>query len=77
MNIQITEKTRTATSRCTRDFSCQERGGRKPCPVTECVLGEVIFIECQEPYCTYRLNYADAQICTCPTRKELYLKHSI
>jgi len=76
MKFQINEETLKATTRCMKGFSCLEGDRSDLCRVTQSVIGDVIFIECHEPYCTYKLDYGNSKICTCPTRRQIYNKYN-
>ncbi|MDH3290633.1 MAG: hypothetical protein OEO20_14665 [Gemmatimonadota bacterium] len=73
MALVVSEEVRLSATDCRKDFGCLAGDGTDLCRVTDCIAGQVHFIECRsEGYCSYQQAFGDAALCGCPVRKELY-----
>lgn len=75
--MEITKETIEKTTKCLKNFECLN-GGSIRCKVEDCINNEVHFVKSSSTeYCPYNLSFGDDNICTCPTRKEIYNKYGI
>ena len=73
--LKINKETLEKTVHCKKDFDCI-KNNNICCKVESCVNKEVHFVECSEKKsCYYRMTFGHSDICTCPTRKEIYNKY--
>ena len=73
--MEIKKEILDKTVHCTKDFDCL-KNNNICCIVVHCVNKEVHFVECrQDCSCSYRVNFGNSYICSCPTRKEIYNKY--
>ena len=78
MNIEIDEGVVRATTRCNDHFSCLSGDLARLCKVEDCVSDAVYFVKCvEETDCNYKVPFGDGQVCTCPTRKEIYFRYKM
>ena len=77
MNYQVSNETKENTERCPNKFKCLEDSKFKLCPVIDFIRTEkLLFVDGKYNFsCSYRLHFADADICRCPVRFELYKKY--
>lgn len=77
MIMDIDKDTLHRTTDCTKDFDCLNNKSCICCKVKQCI-SNVLFIKCpEENRCFYKLPFAQENICTCPTRKEIFNKHGV
>ncbi len=73
--MEINEAIINETKNCNKDFSCLKNKEHLFCKVRRCINSSVHFIECIDDIkCSYRINYGDCVICSCPIRKEVFNK---
>ncbi|OGV81210.1 MAG: hypothetical protein A3K19_22505 [Lentisphaerae bacterium RIFOXYB12_FULL_65_16] len=80
MEFAVAQEVRRKTNRCESDFACLACQPQCLCPVVSAIDGGVLFIEpkCeQKMFCTYRMQFGNGTMCTCPTRKELYHRYRV
>lgn len=77
LNMEIDNKTISATSGCERNFDCLKSGRFVFCRVEECINKKVHFVKnIDKLYCNYKMSFGDSSVCTCPTRKEIFNRYS-
>jgi hypothetical protein len=78
MDICVSNETLSQTTRCKKNMSCLKGSTDHLCPVEQCVRGKVHFVTClNKEGCSYRIPFADGQVCHCPVRKEIYNKYHV
>jgi hypothetical protein len=77
MKYQVGDKLQEMTTRCEKGFSCLDGDPSCLCAVTDCVMGDVVFVEFKKDYCRYSVSYGNERICTCPIRKALYNQYRV
>lgn len=77
--LKIKKEILEATGDCGKDFSCLSSNGEILCGVKEEIGGELYFIkdDAAIDYCFYKNSFGNSDICTCPTRKEVYNAYGI
>jgi len=64
------------TTKCKHNFSCLETGNcgdRSICEVEYANGDPVLFLKTTEgTMCRYRVNFANKQVCMCPTHYQIY-----
>ena len=77
--LEIDQKTIKETIHCDNNFEClrNENYVCRVAKIERCIGGKVLFIECKDRFCNYKIGFGDGTICTCPTRKEIYNKYHI
>jgi hypothetical protein len=66
------------TTECGKSFSCLKCGREAVCGAVDCVSDKILFVECRKGlHCPYKRAIGDSHFCCCPTRLELYKRHSI
>ncbi len=76
--MKIDKEILEKTSYCKSNFVCLNDDKHNYCKVKKMVADEFPFMECLESiYCPYKMDFKFADICTCPTRKELFNKYGI
>ena len=66
------------TSTCEKKFQCLNNESNSLCKVVDSINQEVHFVKCLcKDICNYQMSYGLSNICTCPTRKEIFNKYSI
>ena len=74
--LEIENKIIEETTKCEKEFACLASHAQKCCKVEHSVAGKVLFVESlDENECRYKVHFGYSFMCTCPTRKEIYLKH--
>ena len=73
---RINPKILENTTDCPQDFACLKPGIAEVCEV-DYVNGEFVsFLTTNEmAACPYRVEFGAKQVCSCPTRYQLYKKH--
>jgi hypothetical protein len=69
-----------ATTHCEKGFSCLKEGRGDCCQVVELDAKGNLYVECNKPvnaHCYYSYHVGKRPACTCPVRKELYLKYKL
>lgn len=75
--MKINRKIINETKYCENDFECL-RNDNHHCflmKVDNCISEKVLFINCTQLSCNYKMNFGNGTICNCPTRKEIYNKY--
>ena len=77
MEIKIDEDTLKSTTKCEKNFSClKDQNGL--CKVEYYIPDIVYFAKCNEHIsCRYKKGYGNSFFCSCPTRKEIYIKYKL
>ena len=78
MIFKVDDSAIKETTHCEKKFSCLSEKRKNLCKVTYTVEDKVYFIECTntEP-CCYMLPFGHSFFCTCPVRKEIYVRYNI
>jgi hypothetical protein len=76
--FKVDDSTINKTTRCEKNFSCLPKKRKDLCKVTYTVEDKVYFVECQntEP-CSYVVPFGHSFFCSCPVRKEVYVRYNI
>jgi len=75
--MKIQKKILEETVNCQKNFSCL-KDPKNCCEVTNCINKSVHFVAySSKEYCGYRMTFGDADICNCPTRKEIYKEYAL
>ena len=75
--MEIEKEILDKTTLCNKDFDCIKNNNIR-CKVTRNVDKKVIFVECREKnFCNYKMSFGNSDICTCPTRKEIFKKYGL
>lgn len=76
--LLIDKKILSETINCKRHFECLINENSKcfKMKVNKSINDSVIFIDCFGS-CNYKVNYGNARICVCPTRKEIFKKYNL
>lgn len=77
MGVEIDKRILKKTKQCVNNFECL-KNEEYVCMVTKverCIGGKVLFIDCSDRFCKYKMNYGNSTICNCPTRKEIFNKY--
>lgn len=65
------------TINCRKDFICL-KDPKACCSVLDCIDGTIHFVDyTSKVYCGYKMNFGNAKICNCPTRKEIFNKYTL
>jgi hypothetical protein len=74
--FKIDDEIINRTTKCLRNFDCLKNGGKEICGVDSSLQGDSLFIdEKSREYCSYMMPFGtSAQICTCPTRREIFAR---
>jgi hypothetical protein len=73
MDLEITDETRSQTTRCPHDFACLRDAEEQVCPEETYLEGNGLFVRWQEAWSgPYHLAFGDSHICHCPTRIAVY-----
>jgi hypothetical protein len=76
--MMIDDKIVAETLLCEKNFECMKNNVHVYCRVEKCIDEKVHFIKCIDSFhCSYKLVFGYSNICTCPTRKEIFNKYSI
>jgi len=77
--VEIDQNILNETIHCDYDFECLKNKNFlcKRTKVENFISRKVLFINCNNLFCKYRMNFGDGVICHCPTRKEIYNKYQI
>ena len=76
--MKIDKKVLKKTTECKKNFVCLDNNSNILCKVVDSIKQEIHFVRClTEIDCNYKLLYGDNCICTCPTRKEIFIKYEI
>jgi len=65
------------TKECSKEFECL-RADDHACLKTKVdrfISGNVLFIDCNDKFCHYYMNFGNSVICNCPIRKEVFRKY--
>ena len=78
MILEVDDSTVKKTTKCENNFSCLPEKRKELCKVTYQVDDKVYFVECQktEP-CSYVVPFGHSFVCTCPVRKEVYVRYNM
>lgn len=63
------------TDLCNNNFACINCENFKVCTVTNCIGNRVIFIDKRIRNCQYNVTFGNKSVCSCPLRREIYLKY--
>ena len=74
MQLEIDNIILQETSCCDNDFKCLKNGIYPLCKVEHCI-NTIHFVDCKSEYCDCKLNFGYGNICTYPTRKEIFNKY--
>lgn len=76
--MEIDENILKITTKCIDNYEClkNENHSCQKSKVESCINGKVLFINCIEMDCNYKMNYGGSAICNCPTRVEIYNKYN-
>ena len=76
MTLEIDAEVIKATTRCEKRFACLAGDLEHLCQVEECVADVAYFVRCLNLVdCSYRETFGDSNVCTCPTRHEIYRRY--
>ena len=73
----INDDTLQNTTKCGKGFACLSSGDGCLAEVESAVGGTLLFVECTDGSCRYRIHFGHSYVCTCPTRVEIYAKYRI
>ena len=74
--IEIDEFVLKKTNHCTHSFEClKNENHHLIAKVEKCLDGEILFVNCGNRNCNYKMNFSNSTTCYCPTRKEIFKKH--
>jgi hypothetical protein len=74
----ISDKAKSLTSKCKKNFSCLNEQKRNICPAKKCILESVLYITFTgKERCNYNYSIGGNSFCGCPARKELYNTYQI
>ena len=76
MSYQISDETKKQTLRCTSNFKCLNDDYNR-CSILKGLEKTLIVKFPKNFLCPYSVSYGDLFFCLCPTRHELYNRHSI
>ena len=78
MLIKIDDKTLQITKKCQRSFGCLDDKQLDMCTIERCIEGNGCYLKTAVfPDCNYQISLVNSEICSCPTRSELYKKYGI
>ncbi|MDP2845570.1 MAG: hypothetical protein Q8N79_05800 [Candidatus Methanoperedens sp.] len=78
MNLKIREEILKSATKCKKDFSCLSGERKDLCKVELCIGDKLHFIKCMNSNpCSYRTTFGYSFVCTCPVRKELYIRYNL
>ena len=77
--LKIDQTILNETTKCSNDFEClrNENYVCRTMKVESCIGGTILFMNCKDKLCNYKIYYGNGTICNCPVRKELYNKYKI
>ncbi len=79
--LHINEEILNKTTKCPRNFQCLTDENINMCLIEKDITGDVLFINKRKHInCPYMVRVGHAyisHICTCPTRKEIYINYNI
>jgi hypothetical protein len=76
--MKIEKEILDKTVKCTKDFDCLKNEKHIYCKVERVIDNKIDFIKCKEKtLCNYKLAFGYSNICTCPTRIEIYNKYRL
>ena len=76
MSYQISEATKSHTTKCPYKFECLDKDKWNTCSIDEELHGGLaVKNKCNQKFCSYSLYFSSSRyFCICPTRCEIY-KH--
>ena len=78
INKKINKKIIESTTKCTKNFKCLESDSSPYCNVERIVSDDITIVKCLTHFdCTYKVAFADAFVCTCPARIEIFNKYNL
>ena len=78
MELKIDKETIEATTGCENKYACFLNNLKNCCKVDELINNEVLFIKCLKyKNCKSKISFGISFICTCPARKEIFIKYNI
>ena len=78
MRFKVSEKAQGKTTQCCCSFSCLDSATKKTCEILDVTAGDLIFIKGPGmTNCKYCHTYGDSYFCSCPVRKEIFVKYRI
>jgi len=78
VKLEISDKSRRATTECTKGLSCLTGELKDLCPVESCVNGVLYFVKHQQQdACSQRRPFGTGYYCVCPVRKELFDRYKV
>ena len=76
MSIVIDELVIKKTNHCNHGFEClKSEDHYLKTKVEKCLDGEILFVNCTNRHCNYKMNFGKSATCYCPTRKEIFKKY--
>lgn len=76
--MEIHKTTLKETVRCVKSFECLSNDNH-PCLISKgirSVESKLLFVECAEDHCNYKLSFGYSKICHCPVRIEIFNKYN-
>lgn len=67
----------SSADKCQLNNACNDLNKHTLCNVTENINNEVIFVSSGKCHCNYNITFGYKEVCTCPIRKEIYLKCNV
>lgn len=64
---------------CSKDFCCL-KDGKSSClnvKIDRFLSGDILFVNCRDESCEYRMIFGNSVICKCPTRVEIFKKYNL
>ena len=78
IDFQVSDATIKDAKLCKKNCSCLTDSGKNICKVEKYISNELIFVQpTNNNLCDYRISLGESYVCTCPIRKELYLRYQI
>jgi hypothetical protein len=78
MVLDIDNSVLNDTTSCERTYACLKGKEHIYCKVKEIVVDKIHFISClNKSYCNYKVDFGLSQVCSCPTRIEIFKKHKL
>jgi hypothetical protein len=76
--MEITEKIIKETTKCVKNFECLKNENHT-CITSKGIRSidsKLLFVECNDGPCNYKLNFGYSKICNCPVRIEIFDKYN-
>lgn len=76
--MKIDKEILKKTTRCEKKFECL-KNENYTCIILKVeshANGKVLFVNCENYICKYKMNFGDGTVCNCPTRQEIFRKYN-